>query len=170
MERFCGTLGARITSRLHPYATLAHYIKRSAQLSQLKACYTLVWDHLSTDAVDGALSGNEVTYCECKHAIICHYIARIKLLTDPHTILRPPRSHSHAPDAAVRLKISKYFAEVYACRSRDIGAILPPTMTRWGKVRIANGGDKIRSSSAVSQVQFITTRDSSFVRVRRPFL
>ncbi|KAF8486605.1 hypothetical protein JB92DRAFT_3257362 [Gautieria morchelliformis] len=37
-------------------------------------------------------------------------------------------------------------------------------MTRWSKVRIANGGDKIRAACAVSQAQAETTRDSSFVR------
>ena len=39
-------------------------------------------------------------------------------------------------------------------------------MVRWGKVHIANGGDKIRTSSAVSQAQASTVRDSSYVRVR----
>lgn len=65
MERFCGKLADRITSRLHPYATLANYIKQTAQISQLKACYTRVWEHLSISAVDNALSGTEVIYPEC---------------------------------------------------------------------------------------------------------
>lgn len=70
MERFCGKLGSCITSRLHPYATLSHHVKRSAQLSQLKARYARVWDHLSHGSVDGALSGTEVTYPECKSSLL----------------------------------------------------------------------------------------------------
>jgi hypothetical protein len=35
------------------------YMKRSAQLSQLKACYQRVWDHLSSGAMEGALTSTE---------------------------------------------------------------------------------------------------------------
>lgn len=38
-------------------------------------------------------------------------------------------------------------------------------MVRWGKVRILNGGDKIRAKVAVSELQYVHARDSSFVRV-----
>lgn len=67
MERYCGKLASRVTSRLHPYATLSMYLKRSAQLSQLKMCYQRVWEHLSTEAIDGALTSTEVVYPECEH-------------------------------------------------------------------------------------------------------
>jgi hypothetical protein len=66
MERFCGKLGARITSRLHPYATLSMYLKRSAQLSQLKVCYQQIWDLLAPDSIEGALTATERVYTECK--------------------------------------------------------------------------------------------------------
>ncbi|KAF8577804.1 hypothetical protein K439DRAFT_1245237, partial [Ramaria rubella] len=39
MECYCSKLGARITSCIHPYATLTVYMKQMAQLSQLKVCY-----------------------------------------------------------------------------------------------------------------------------------
>jgi hypothetical protein len=38
-------------------------------------------------------------------------------------------------------------------------------MTRWGKVRVTNGGDKICASCAVREAQARLCRDSSFVRV-----
>ena len=66
MERFCGKLSSRVTSRLHPYATLSMYLKRSAQLSQLKMSYQRVWTHLSTDLDDGALTATEFIYHECQ--------------------------------------------------------------------------------------------------------
>ena len=62
-------------------------------------------------------------------------------------------------------RISKYFAEVYQCPWSHIEPILPVTMACWGKVCIANGGDKIWSSSTVSEVQAETSHDSSFVWV-----
>ena len=72
MERFCGKLGARITSRLHPYATLSNYIIRSAQVVQLKAHYTCIWEHLSFNATELRLSAREVVYPECK-CITCGF-------------------------------------------------------------------------------------------------
>ena len=71
----------------------------------------------------------------------------------------------YKPSADEQCKISKYFAEVYHCPWSHIEPILPITMAHWGNVRIANGGDKIRSSSAASEVQAETSCDSSFVQV-----
>ena len=88
-----------------------------------------------------------------------------RTVLDPHTILRLPRIHFYEPSADEQRKISKYFAEVYHCFWSHIEPILPITMAHWGKVHIANGGDKIRSSSAVTEVQAETSRDSSFVWV-----
>ena len=42
--------------------------------------------------------------------------------------------------------------------------ILPPIMPSWGKVRVANGGDRIRAAFA-QQGQRGTSRDASYVRV-----
>ena len=74
MECFCGLLGSCITSRLHPYETLSHHMKRSAQLSQLKAHYTRVWDHVSNESIDGALAGTEVIYPECKSSPLLLFV------------------------------------------------------------------------------------------------
>jgi hypothetical protein len=66
MERYCGKLGTRIASRLHPYATLAMYVKRSAQLTQLKMCYSRVRDLLSSDRIEGELTATEMQYEACE--------------------------------------------------------------------------------------------------------
>ncbi|KAF8512125.1 hypothetical protein JB92DRAFT_339875 [Gautieria morchelliformis] len=42
--------------------------------------------------------------------------------------------------------------------------IYPITMTPWGKVRIANGGDKVPSCSAMGEAKAATARDTYFVR------
>ena len=66
MERYCGKLSSRATSRLHPYATLTMYMKRAAQLSQLKSRYGRVWDHLSSERIEGAFTTTEIRYPECE--------------------------------------------------------------------------------------------------------
>jgi hypothetical protein len=66
MECYCGKLGSRVNSRLHPYVTLAMYLRRSAQLSQLKASYTRVWEHLASERIEGALTGTEMLYQDCE--------------------------------------------------------------------------------------------------------
>jgi hypothetical protein len=66
MERYCGKMQAHMTSRLHPYAMITQHAKQTAQLSQIKICYTRVWDHLSNERPDGAISEKEVVYTSCK--------------------------------------------------------------------------------------------------------
>jgi hypothetical protein len=70
MEHFCGKLASRITSHLHPYATLVLYLRRSAQLSQLKVCYQQVWDLLAPDVMEVELMASERLYPECEPFLI----------------------------------------------------------------------------------------------------
>ena len=69
MEQFCGKLGTRVTSQLHPYATLTMYLKCTTQLSQLKALYPCVWDHQAVERLEGALTGIEKQYHGCEYII-----------------------------------------------------------------------------------------------------
>ena len=70
MEHYCGKLGSRVTSRLHPYATLSVYVTRAAQLSQLKIRYPRVQDALALDEIEGRLSAMEQAYPECAYLVI----------------------------------------------------------------------------------------------------
>jgi hypothetical protein len=65
MERYCGKLGSRVTSRLHPYATLSVYVTHAAQLSQLKIRYPRVRDALAQEVIEGRVSAMEHAYPEC---------------------------------------------------------------------------------------------------------
>jgi hypothetical protein len=42
------------------------YLKREAQLSQLKFRYQQVWDHLSSAVTEGSLAATECVYPECE--------------------------------------------------------------------------------------------------------
>ena len=70
-----------------------------------------------------------------------YIVSDLHALLVPSTILRSPRKSNFEPDPDLRRCICLYFARIYNCHTRDIHHILPVTMTRWGKVRIANGGD-----------------------------
>jgi hypothetical protein len=74
------------------------------------------------------------------------------------------------PDADLRRQIALYFAWLFNIQVNVILQKLPDAMTRWGKVRVTNGGDKIRASCAVSKAQARICRDSSFVRVSNQLL
>ena len=71
--------GAHITSQLHPIATLSQYVKQSAQLSLLKACYMCIWDYLTFEEV--VLSSTEVVHPECKCQWITVWVTKLHLIT-----------------------------------------------------------------------------------------
>ena len=90
----------------------------------------------------------------------------LQCISDDKSILRSPRKNNFEPDGDLRRRIVGYFLQVYeGARLADVERIVPTSMTRWGKVRIAGGGNKIRSKSAVSVAQSQSVRDASFVRV-----
>jgi hypothetical protein len=84
---------------------------------------------------------------------------------DPLSILRYPRLAQYKPSNSLRRKLAAYFATVIPGFNVSFFlSILPHTMVRWGKVRIANSGDLIRTKVAQSGTR--KERDASFVRVR----
>jgi hypothetical protein len=67
-------------------------------------------------------------------------------------------------DKGLRSKIARYLSVVINQPYSKIEKKIPGNMPTWGKVRIANGGDSIRSGSASRFAE--KERDMSFVRVR----
>lgn len=116
---------------------------------------------------DNVPSSHEVVYREsdCEPDVqIPNYLIATRYL-DPHSILRYPRFAQYAPATSLRRKLAAYFATVIPGFSVAFFlSILPDTMVRWGKVRIANGGDLIRTR--VAQCGNRRERDASLVRVR----
>ncbi|KAF9515818.1 hypothetical protein BS47DRAFT_1391321 [Hydnum rufescens UP504] len=80
----------------------------------------------------------------------------------PLSILRRPRQLVYNPDKTIHRKIGIYFTNVFNKPYTIIVPLLPEIMPRWGKVRIAGGGDSIRSS--IAQRGLGRQRDASFVR------
>lgn len=59
--------------------------------------------------------------------------------------------------------IADYFREITAANRNTIMARLPEVMPLWGKFRMADGGDHIRTVMAISKRK--PGRDMSYVRV-----
>jgi hypothetical protein len=69
----------------------------------------------------------------------------VTILLDPLSILGPPFRGKFTPDDSLRTKIAGYFSAVMRKARKDIKPKLPLIMPAWGRVRIAQGGDSIRS-------------------------
>jgi hypothetical protein len=78
--------------------------------------------------------------------------------------LRPPQLNRFQPGNELKWAISGYFKQLNPGASRkQIENALPNIMPSWGKVRIAQGGDAIRTSSASNNPD--RERNTAFVRV-----
>jgi hypothetical protein len=85
-------------------------------------------------------------------------------LPDPCSILWPPYKPDFKPDPSMRRKICTYLSRLYPLKKvAFFDSILPHTMPSWGKVRIANAGDHMRTRWAQERVTS-DSRDASFVR------
>lgn len=86
------------------------------------------------------------------------------LLIDDSYALRPPRQKNHHGDADLRRMIAAYLKEIVrGGNQKTINSRLPDNLPLWGKVRITDGGDSIRSNMAKSKKR--SERDMSYVRV-----
>lgn len=90
------------------------------------------------------------------------------ILTDSNYALRPPRQKTHHGDVELRRMIAAYLKEIVRGGNlKTINSQLPDNLPLWGKVRITDGGDSIRSNMAKSKRK--SERDMSYVRVSTLF-
>jgi len=169
LERYCGFLSQGLHSKRQPWSNLNKRVLHMAYLGQLAARYDLD-DELSSpsDEIRGQLSCKERIYDKCTYASNVNMIF-IKPTDwshlDPMSILQVPFYRQYHPSDILRKKIAGYFSSVLQTPRKDIIYHLPTIFSAWGKVRIANGGDSVRSSRIVDQ-----ERDSSYVRVSSYFI
>jgi hypothetical protein len=166
VERCCGELQRGLRSKKQPWSNLNKRVTRIAYLEQLAVRFDLD-EELSTGENTSELSRGERIFVECMHIFLCKvlltYLESLINL-DPKSILRTPRNVNFSLSASLRRKIAGYFQSVLGGTRTTIENKLPTVMTSWGKVRIKDGGDAMRSSSASGSDQS-SERNSSFVRV-----
>jgi hypothetical protein len=171
MERYCGHLILAAKSRLNPYGCLNNYIKREAQLHQLRLQFDMedVFD-LKRKELD-SITSHEKTIPGCEFILLFCLFIQVKLvfLEDNLTVLRFPWILKFRVEDSICRKIAKYFTNVFstpdgkALNYMQIEAHLPDIMERWGKVRVDKGGDMIRGTVVAGNPY---DRNASFIRVR----
>jgi len=77
--------------------------------------------------------------------------------------MSPPVVKDFHPPQNLRNKIARYFTTFIKKKTVSIETHLPVVMPSWGRVRIANGGDTIRSGSLAKNDENL--RNMSYVRV-----
>jgi hypothetical protein len=164
MERYCGYLQAGLRSRSHPWANLNNRVLHKAYLDQIDIYYDLE-DDLTITSEPKDLRRGEKVFDDCRFHFFPYSMLHLTKSSDQHSILRPPYKKSYTLSDALKSKISRYFSAVMEQKSAKIRKQLPENLPSWGKVRIAGGGDRIRTAAGRNLDR---ERNMSYVRVRLP--
>ncbi|KAG8717826.1 hypothetical protein FRC08_006555 [Ceratobasidium sp. 394] len=159
MERFCGHLLPAVKNRYQPYQHLDNYILRRAQMQVV--CHKYGLPPLARSTVKWRYEGGErlSTHERMYEAF-------------PHTILGRPVVKSVPANRQLTDQLTKYFGPVYRRRELRYTAAELRTridfgsLTSYGRFRMINDGDRIRTASVVDRANMTDggARDNSFVR------
>lgn len=116
------------------------------------------------------ISSMERVYPECEQIshfpIISSSVLSSLSRSDPETILRFPCLRGFYLTDHVRRRIAAYFHTNMPVQTFHAWlGFIPERCERWGKLRIADGGDCIRGAAVVDPLSPYGRRDASFVRV-----
>ncbi|KAL4243606.1 hypothetical protein ABKN59_011880 [Abortiporus biennis] len=141
MERYCGWLQPSISSRYFPYASLNWFVLDNSRLRHIKLIYDIEEKlQLGPPKVDQGKS--YVDYSTCT----THY----------------PYHQSISLTPELKQKILNHLTLRFSVSPMVAKAALPEDFEEWGKIRIFNDGDLIRTARLQSQRE--DTQDASFVR------
>ncbi|QRW01118.1 Transposase family Tnp2 protein [Ceratobasidium sp. AG-Ba] len=156
MERFCGHLLPAVKNRYQPYRHLDNYIIRSAQMKVV--CHTYGLPTLARSTVKWTFEGRErMSTREVMYPMF------------PDIILGIPIKRNAQLDTQLTNQLTKFLGVIYqqygtAAELRK--RIDPQSVVSYGRFRMADDGDRIRTESAVETTKKSTgnVRDNSFVR------
>jgi hypothetical protein len=99
--------------------------------------------------------------------VVIHIILIASALTlycniDPHHVLRAPHHKNYKPNEILRRKIGTYLAAIVHARVDRVILHLPEVIPLWGKMRLQDSGDVIRTSFAKMTE---SERNNRFIRV-----
>ncbi|CAE6444950.1 unnamed protein product [Rhizoctonia solani] len=153
MERFCGYLLPAVKNRLRPYENLDNFIHRRAQMRMVSVIHNLpslsvtpLSKHHTEEGFE--LSSREVYYPLC-----------------PTIILGIPIKKNVEYTSQLQNQLTKYFGPVYPNLSPEElkNGIDADSIVRYGRFRMADDGDRIRTSALIADDDAVV-RDNSFVR------
>ncbi|CUA77659.1 hypothetical protein RSOLAG22IIIB_12749 [Rhizoctonia solani] len=153
MERFCGHLLPAVKNRTLPYQHLDNYVQRRAQMQIVSHIYDL--PSLAKPRVNYTYAGDE--------KISSHEIVYPKF---PELVLGRPVNKNVQLNQQDWNQMVKYFATVYGQRfPGDIeGRIVTNSIVRYGRLRLAGDGDRIRTAPLVDNDRTGVARDNSYIK------
>ncbi|QRV77093.1 Transposase family Tnp2 protein [Ceratobasidium sp. AG-Ba] len=158
MERFCGHLLPAVKNRFQPYRHLDNAVLRRAQMQVVAHTYGL--PTLPRSTVKWRIDGSErLSSRECRY------------LQFPKIILGIPVKKAPPIDIQLTNQLTKFLGPIYRPHGLTTGAQLRAridwqTIVSYGRFRMADDGDRIRTASSVQRTHDSTgsSRDNSFVR------
>ncbi|CAE6541180.1 unnamed protein product [Rhizoctonia solani] len=154
MERFCGHLLPAVKNRTLPYQHLDNYVQRRAQMQIVSHVYSL--PSLAKPRINYTYAGDE--------KISSHETVYPKF---PDLVLgRPVNKNVQLDQDSLMNQLIKYFATTYAPRfSGEISArISTKSLVRYGRLRLAGDGDRMRTASLIDKDRTGTARDNSYIK------
>ncbi|KAI0638582.1 hypothetical protein C8Q77DRAFT_1188451 [Trametes polyzona] len=141
VERYCGSLQPAILNRRYPYACINRHIIDRSRLTHIKLVYQL---------------GDQL-----RMGPPCSETGTTVMGYDTFVLL-PPRRVLPL-NKALQDKIISCLCTRFETTPRELRKLLPAEVTQWGRLRVRNDGDTIRTSSlAASDME--DSRDATFVR------
>jgi hypothetical protein len=160
-------------SKVVPYSTINKHVLQMAQLSLISSKFQLIRKALLFGKGDNPVNASrmEHIYPECEFWISVCIQSYPLCLIDPDTILRFPCLRQFPIQPNLCRRIASYFQTNNSQPTfNQWKNFIPERCERWGKLRISDGGDCIRTVSACDPLSPYGKRDASFVRVSDQFL
>ncbi|KAG9083055.1 hypothetical protein FS749_006340 [Ceratobasidium sp. UAMH 11750] len=154
-ERFCGRLLPAVKNRYQPYEHMDYYISRRAQMQAV--CHIFGLPMLPRSTVKWRFNGRE------------RLSSRELMYPDfQHVILGSPVKRHPPVDVQLTNQMITYFGTTYSReewseeRQEVLRRIDFDTLVRYGRFRLTDDGDRIRTASSVERSPL--ARDNSFIR------
>ncbi|QRV77209.1 Transposase family tnp2 [Ceratobasidium sp. AG-Ba] len=150
-ERYCREIIACARSMVIPYSAINKYLLQMAQLATVAARFAEIRKSLLFGKADIPVHTSRMEHVYEEY---------------PDIILRCPRLPGFKLEQNVRKRIAAHFRRKVNPKktfSQWLKSV-PHRAERWGKLRIDNRGDNIRSARATNPLSSYGSRDASFVR------
>ncbi|KAL5632974.1 hypothetical protein ACGC1H_003460 [Rhizoctonia solani] len=152
VERFCREVTFCAKSKVVPYKTISKHVLQMSQIAAIAGQFPQIRKALLFGKNDAPspVSRMEKVYPEYE---------------EDNVVLRFPRLHEFLLQPPVRKRLARFLCTNYPHQTYSAWLeFIPERCERWGKLRIANGGDKIRASAPCNPASVYGKRDASFVR------
>ncbi|CCO36849.1 hypothetical protein BN14_10996 [Rhizoctonia solani AG-1 IB] len=145
MERFCGRLLLYVKSHINPYPCIDNYILRRAQMQIITAKYNIPTIKIPPPTPVITAANVEIS---CQEKVYDQF------------------TKSYPVDGQLMNQLVSYFQVVLSGQNLSLAElanlIQTDSIVRYGRVRIANGGDSMRTSDSIYNME--NARNSSYVR------